>query len=391
MFGTSTMKRSALALAATAIALVLPSQALSAAAVDTPATPGGSPSGVSTTAPYSAAAATSVYGIDISYPQCNSLGSITTIPSFTIVGVNNGLANAANPCLKAELEWAAQSTGSTTQPKVALYINTGNPGLAGKWWPTSNTTKSGLKISNPLGTCAGKAGAACAYVYGYSMALDDAQTFLPAAGGAAASTYFWWLDVETINSWSEKDIAGNAASIAGMATYLKSIKAKVGIYSTAYQWKLIAGTTKATSTLAKLPSWLAGASSSANAAARCAYPPLTAGGRVSVVQWKEKKESIELDYNYSCKTFTTTPKPKVTGTAKVGKKLTSAAGTWAPSYSKLTYQWKVNGKAIARATTRFHTITKAEAGKRITVTTTATKTGYTPVVLTSASTAKVAK
>ena len=176
-----------------------------------------------------------------------------------------------------------------------------------------------------------------------------------------------------------------------MATYLKSIKAKVGIYSTAYQWKLIAGTTKSTSTLAKLPSWLAGASSSSIAASRCAYPPLTTGGRVAVVQWKEKKESIELDYDYSCKSFTTTPKPKVTGTAKVGKKLTSAAGTWSPKYSKLTYQWKANGVAISRATTRFHTITKAEAGKRITVTTTATKTGYTPVVLTSASTAKVAK
>jgi hypothetical protein len=71
----------------------------------------------------------------------------------------------------------------------------------------------------------------------------------------------------------------------------------VGIYSTNFQWSVIAGQVSVTSNLNGLPSWLAGASSEKDARSRCATgTPLTSGGSVAVVQYVSKN----LDYNVSC-------------------------------------------------------------------------------------------
>ncbi len=81
-------------------------------------------------------------------------------------------------------------------------------------------------------------------------------------------------------------------------------------------------------------------------------------------------------------------KPKVAGTAKVGRTLTAKSGSWTKG-TKLSYQWFVNGKKIAKATKRTLVLTKAHRGKRITVKVTGKKAGYTSVVKTSKKTAKV--
>ena len=64
--------------------------------------------------------------------------------------------------------------------------------------------------------------------------------------------------METENTW-QTDKAANVAVLEGMTAYFKEIGARVGLYSTGYQWGQIAGTVKSTSPLAGLPSWLAGA------------------------------------------------------------------------------------------------------------------------------------
>ncbi len=74
----------------------------------------------------------------------------------------------------------------------------------------------------------------------------------------------------------------------------------------------------------------------------------------------------------------------ITGTAKVGSKLTANAGTWTPSTVTKTYQWKRNGVAISGATASTYTAKSADAGKVITVTVKGSKTGYTSVYKTSA-------
>jgi hypothetical protein len=236
-----------------------------------------------------AEAATAGVGNDVSWPQCGK--ALPKGPAFGIVGVNNGLANTTNPCLATQLTWAGSSSGSTAQPKVQLYVNTANPGLAGSWWPTSNTY-AGTKVFNPYGNCkANDVGAACSYMYGWAKAYDDAYI----RGISNPSGYTWWLDVETGNSWSGDKVA-NRADLEGMVAFFGSINAKTGIYSTATQWSQIAGTVPATSPLYTLPSWLAGARTMTAASRNCSSTPLTGGGKVSLTQYV----SGGFDYDYSC-------------------------------------------------------------------------------------------
>lgn len=237
-----------------------------------------------------AAASADPVGIDVSWPQCGQ--TLPKQPAFAIVGVNNGLANTTNPCLAAQLAWAgtAKSPSVTSQPRVALYVNTANPGRQGSWWPKSNTY-NGVKVTNPYGSCASGSFKACSYMYGWAKASDDARK----RGISNPGSYLWWLDVETENTW-HTDKAANIAVLEGMTAYLKKIGGRVGIYSTGFQWRQIAGTVPSTSPLAGLRSWLAGASSLAGAKASCALPALTPRGRVALTQYV----SGGLDYNFSC-------------------------------------------------------------------------------------------
>ncbi|MBK7822101.1 MAG: CAP domain-containing protein [Tessaracoccus sp.] len=82
--------------------------------------------------------------------------------------------------------------------------------------------------------------------------------------------------------------------------------------------------------------------------------------------------------------------PKISGTAKVGKKLTAKAGAWGPKPVTLTYQWYRNGKKIAKATTSTYTLKAADKGKKITVKVTGKKKGYATASKTSKPTSKVA-
>ncbi len=231
---------------------------------------------------------TAKLGNDVSWPQCNK-----TLPktlAFAVVGVNNGLANTTNPCLATQLSWAAKAVGGTGQPLVALYVNTANPGLAGSWWPASNSY-AGSTVNNPYGTCSGLADGACAYMYGYAKAYDDANS----RGVSRPAGYLWWLDVKTSNSWST-DSAANRADLEGMTAYFLGIGADVGVYSIGSQWGQIAGTVPAGSSLYSLKSWLPGAGSASEAKGKCSAAPLTAGGKVTLTQFV----SGGWDYDYSC-------------------------------------------------------------------------------------------
>ncbi|MFE4836499.1 hypothetical protein ACFRAU_17685 [Arthrobacter sp. NPDC056691] len=227
-------------------------------------------------------------GNDVSWPQCNDV--LPDDPAFAIVGVNNGLANTTNPCLHQQLDWADGSAGGTGQPRLALYVNTANPGLRGTWWPTNNEY-GGEAVANPYGTCQGQEDAACAYMYGYAKAFDDAYLRTISEPG----TYLWWLDVETGNSWSG-DRNANRADLEGMADFFHSIGARVGIYSSARQWGQIVGEVGSASSLYSLPSWLAGAHTAADARDMCSAAPLTPGGNVALTQFV----ADGFDHDHSC-------------------------------------------------------------------------------------------
>ena len=224
----------------------------------------------------------------MSWPQCGK--TLPKQPAFAIVGVNNGLANTTNPCLAAQLAWAdtAKSPAVTSQPRVALYVNTANPGLQGSWWPTSNTYM-GTTVANPYGDCATRDFKACSYMYGYAKAYDDANL----RGVSNPASYLWWLDVETGNTW-QPDKAANVADLEGMTAYFGSIGAPVGLYSTGFQWGQIAGSVPSTSPLAGLPSWLAGARSLSGAKSNCSLPGLTPRSSVALTQYVSGRARLRL-------------------------------------------------------------------------------------------------
>jgi hypothetical protein len=79
-----------------------------------------------------------------------------------------------------------------------------------------------------------------------------------------------------------------------------------------------------------------------------------------------------------------TSKPVITGTAKAGKKLRAKPGTWSPAAASYSYTWKRNGHVIAGARSAAYKVKKGDRGKRITVTVTASRPGYTSASATSA-------
>ena len=245
------------------------------------------------------AAAVAPTGNDVSWPQCagtgSAVGALPTAQAFGIVGLNDGLANTTNPCFAAEWSWALSSKGGTAQPKASVYVNTANPGLAGSWWPRSNSAENDpvpVPVPAQYGTCTGTASAACAYVYGWSKAYDD----LHLRNAPTVPSLRWWLDVETMNSWSSTDLVANRADLEAMVTVLRASGGTVGIYSTRYQLSAIVGAVPAGSPLAGLDSWLAGASSLKSAQSLCTSTPLTAGSRVVLTQYVARG----FDYDVSC-------------------------------------------------------------------------------------------
>lgn len=192
--------------------------------------------------------------------------------------------------------------GTVNQAKVQLYVNTGNPGLAGQW-PTNNTDPAGNTAPNPYGTCDGSDSTACAWQYGWNRAVDDVQNkFIPAAQAAGVDTtpsdYPWWLDVETTNSWdsgSSDALTRNRVDLEAMVSYFQSRGIRVGIYSTNFQWGVIVGDIPSSSNLNGLSNWRPGASDIAGAQTNCSLSPLTSGGTVSLTQY-----TSGFDYDYSC-------------------------------------------------------------------------------------------
>ncbi|MHB8399592.1 MAG: hypothetical protein ACYDCI_11780 [Candidatus Limnocylindrales bacterium] len=230
----------------------------------------------------------STTGNDISYPQCGK--SFPTGQAFGIVGVNGGLANRLNPCLgeynggptTSELYWAWGSSGSSKLPKVALYVNTADPGPGVADWPKTSAN------TDPFGSCDGSDSPACAWQYGWDRAVQDMDWLVAAATqvGVASTTsaYRWWLDVETANSWEagSSGLANNVADLQGMVAAFTARGATVGIYSTASQWNQVTGGSTAGS-LNHLSDWIPGARTLSGAKSNCALAGFT--GLVTVAQW----------------------------------------------------------------------------------------------------------
>lgn len=88
--------------------------------------------------------------------------------------------------------------------------------------------------------------------------------------------------------------------------------------------------------------------------------------------------------------FVTGGTPVVSGAAQVGSTLTSDNGTWSPSGLTYAYRWLRDGVAIPTGTKSTYTLTPDDVGHVMSYRVQGSKTGYIPVVKTSAGTDAVA-
>ena len=257
--------------------------------------------GISTAAAASVApsAAVGAIGHDVSTPQCGR--TLPEIGAFGVVGVNGGRAFTENPCFAAEHAWAKRRPAAS-----GVYLNTGNPAPRSDfYWPASGSRDPALCRDNTSTRDPG-----CAYDYGWHAAAKALAVADRVDPGLRSRS--WWLDVETANSWNGDGIA-NTADLQGALDLLRSKGVtRVGLYSTAYQWRTITGGYTASSAatyrtawrpvftpryrLESAPLWIATAGDLAGAKAACSTS--FTGAAAQMVQFVD---GSGLDANYVCR------------------------------------------------------------------------------------------
>jgi hypothetical protein len=201
---------------------------------------------------------------DISWPNCDV--KISKADSG-IVGIGGGLALRPNPCLARE---------AANFKHLSVYVNTGYPG--GKYV---------LKYQNFPKYCRHDDNKCLAYNYGYNSGLYDIKYSL--IQGIIAKK--WWLDVETVNSWSN-NYETNRQTLVGTLDAINAFAAQqnVGFYSAGPQWNSLTGRWRN-----GYPAWLAtGATLETDAKAACKAKSFT-GGPIQLTQYTPR-----LDENYIC-------------------------------------------------------------------------------------------
>jgi hypothetical protein len=218
---------------------------------------------------------TGTTGYDISFPQCDYAYPTLSEYPMGIVGVTSGHAFRNNPCFASEYAWAAH-----TMSPESVYLNLNEDiGVTALYGDTG-----------PYGTC--DQGTAChALNYGYNAA-SSAYTYATQVQTFVAR--MWWLDIETLNSWSETDLSLNQDVIRGAIQFLMADHGfSVGIYSTASMWQEITG-----SWPINLPAWVGGGTAE-TAASMCGdgYTGGFTGGPVYLVQYDD---GGDYDNDYAC-------------------------------------------------------------------------------------------
>ncbi|TDL42244.1 hypothetical protein [Microbacterium oleivorans] len=171
-------------------------------------------------------------------------------------------------------------------------------------------------------------------------------------------------------------LQASTPSVSGTAAVGATLTAKAGTWakgaSLSYQWyasgKKINGATKSTY---KISSSLVGKNITVTVTGKKA-------GHVTTSKGSKATAKVALSAT-----------PTISGSAKVGQKLTAKPGRWT-SGTRLSYQWYANGKAISKATKSTFTVPSNLKGKKITVKVTGTKSGYATVSTTSRATGAVA-
>lgn len=195
-------------------------------------------------------------GQDVSWPNCNNLKFTPAV--FGIVGVNGGLSFHANPCISQESVLYRQN--------LSLYVNTGFPGYP----------RDQLFINSPL-ECTSTDLPCLSYNYGYNAGKFATNYAL--TRGIVSNN--WWLDVETVNSWTNDPYVNYMSLVGESDAITESVKPTlIGYYTYPPEWKILTNGWQN-----KLPNWVASNSNFKNVAAKQCSGYNFTGGQTLLTQY----------------------------------------------------------------------------------------------------------
>jgi hypothetical protein len=116
---------------------------------------------------------------------------------------------------------------------------------------------------------------------------------------------------------------------------------------------------------------------------------LNGDGRPDLATSNRGSNNVSVLLNSTVFPFATGPTATISGTVRQGQTLTADEGSPDPTPDSFTYEWLADGVAIGGATAKTFQLTSAQVGKKISVTVTASKTGFTDASDTSPETAAV--
>jgi hypothetical protein len=286
-------------------------------------------------------------------------------PFYFLTGDSASQLSKAPAPLAVDFTWPALTLDTAT-PTVSGTAKVGSTltAKAGVWTAGTSLSYQWLRSGSAIPGASGPTYTAVAGDMGknVSVRVTGAKTGYATASVTSAAV--------TVAAGT---LTAKTPTISGTAKVGAKLTAKPGTWTAGttlkYQWsvggKTVAGATKSTYTPA--------------AADRGKTVKVTVTGSKSGYTSVSKTSAVEK-VAYGTLTAAT---PRISGTAKAGKKLTAVTGTWT-SGTKLTYQWYVTGKAVRGATKSTYTVRSADRGKNIVVKVKGSKPGYTSVTKKSA-------
>lgn len=233
-----------------------------------------------TSAPVAAATRGHTIGADVSWPECphtmgipGKRGEDKPMPpatsDFVVLGLTNGPAFFANPCLEREVGWAKRHHVYAAAYAVTTYPYPRHLKRYGAFGPYRKGTILG-RLRN----------------VGYHQARFNLRTM----ADAGLTSPVVWIDVEpsSLKAWPPT-ITRNRAVITGLLRGYRDAGRRVGFYSTAYLWHQILGNARY-----GLPEWrTAGQTSMSSALSRCSGSGFQ-GGRAVMGQWWTSAKDLDV-------------------------------------------------------------------------------------------------
>ncbi|WP_285100588.1 hypothetical protein [Promicromonospora sp. MEB111] len=283
---------------------------------------------------------------------------------------------------------AATAGGLTSDPVAAAsgVVTLGD--LAAGTPTVSGTVKVASKLTARPGTW--PEGTSLAYQWKISgTTVATTTTFTPQAAHAGKTLR---LVVTGTKAGYAPKTAYSAFSTVAKASFVTTTPK---INGTVKVGGLVGATTGHFSPTATLKyQWKANGSSISGATSRTyTIPSRLHGDKLTVTVTGSKAgyttKSLTSAAAVVSKPFARTSAPTISGTVRVGQTLTANRGTWSPTPSVVTYQWRANGTPIAGATSRTYKLTTKEHGKKISVEIVGRKYAYLPAKRLSSATVTV--